>query len=129
MLSNDVACPLQGSFHVGHLLRHKFLCGLHRIDVRREHELLCQRFESLLSRRFRPRFALRLEGQVDVFQHRGIPAFADALAQRIRQFALSFNRFEDIFAAMNEFAQLCVQVINLCHLHFVESASGFLAVA
>ena len=129
MLGNDVARAAERGLHIGHFVIEKLPRRALRIIVRTFQKAIRQRLQTLLSGRLCASLALRFVGQIEVFELICVPAAGNALAQFGREFALLFNRVEDIFPAVHQFFEFLATVIDLCYLHLVQSARRLFAVA
>ena len=101
VLGNDVARAAKRSLHIGHLVIEKLPRRSLGIIIRTVEKAVRQRLQTLLSGCLGAGFAFRFVGQIEVFEQVCVPTAGDALAQFGREFALLFNRVENIFPAMH----------------------------
>ena len=88
-----------------------------------------ERFQALLARDGGLGAALRLVGQVEIFELGLFERGLDLRLQLRREFALFLNGGEHGFAAVFEFAEVLELLLDVADLDFVQIAGDFLAVA
>jgi hypothetical protein len=91
-------------------------------------EVIGQRFEALLARDGRLRAALRLVGQVEIFELALVERLLDARFQFVGELALLGDGGENRLAPVGEFAEVAELLFDVADLDLVEIARGFLAV-
>ena len=129
MLGNDVARAAERGLHIRHLVIEKLPRRALGIIIRTFQKAICQRLQTLLSGRLSAGFALRLVGQIEIFELVCVPAGGNALAQFGREFALLFNRVKDIFPAVHQFFEFFATIVDFGNLHLVQSTRRLFAVA
>ena len=129
VLGNDVAGTAERGLHIGHFVIEKLPRRALGIIVRTFQKAIRQRLQTLLSGRLGAGFALRLVGQIEIFELVSVPATGNALAQFGRELALLFNRVKDIFPAVHQFFEFFATIVDFGNLHLVQSARRLFAVA
>ena len=120
----DGLCAFGSRRHV-HVLR-RFLL---RIERGIGEERIGQRLQPGLARNLRPRAALGLVGQIDIFQRLLGRGCLDGSAQFIGKFALLLDRRQDRRAPFFQFAQIQQPFFQIAQLRVVQVAGGLLAIA
>ena len=128
-LSNDVLCALQRGLGIGDVAFDKAAGRSLGVRLALLQQQQCQRLQPLLAGHLRTCPALRLVGQIDVLQLRGIPARRDALFQLGRQLLLLGDGLRDGLLALLDLLQAVVLFADGSNLHLVQRPRAFLSVA
>ena len=128
LLGYDVGSSLQGIFGGFHLLAEVFPGFRLGVCPGFGEQDFSERLQPLLASHLCASATFGLEGEIDVFNLRGIPRGFNAGAKFGSEFSLCLYGFDDVFLAVLELHQAGVLIGYGCHLHLVEVARGFLAV-
>ncbi len=127
----DPARPFERGGRIGHALFGVHVRGggffRHERAIAEQRER--QRFESRFARDLRLRAALRLVGQIQVFEPRLGVRLVDRGGQLRRQLALLFDALENRGAALFHLAQIRQPLFERAQLRVVEAAGRFFPIA
>ena len=129
-LHQDIARAIQRRFAVGHaFIGINIFCGLRfRIVGRFVPQQVSQRFEPGFDSDLPACTALRLVGQVEIFQFGFAERGVDGFFQRVGQFALFSDGFEDRLTTVFEFAQIAEASFQITQLRVIQTAGDFFTI-
>ncbi|MCY1518203.1 hypothetical protein D9M68_529120 [compost metagenome] len=126
---DDVAGAIKRRLHIHHLGGQEGRCAIGRRDGAIGKDRFGQRPEATLAGDLSLGAALRLVGQIDVFEFRLGFDGGDLGFQFVRQLVLPADRLQDRCPTRLEFAQVSQPLRQHTQLRIVEPAGHFLAVA